>query len=154
MSRVFDIPGGERLVIERLLLDVNGTLTNRGELIEGVRPRLDALRPALRVLLLTADTFGTAASIAGELGAEHRPVTSGEDKARLVEELGAARTAAVGNGRNDAAMLAAAGLGIAVLGPEGASVQAVSAADVVCASILDALDLLLDERALAATLRP
>jgi soluble P-type ATPase len=40
-----------------------------------------------------------------------------------------------------------------VLGPEGAAAGALRAADVVCASILDALDLLLDERALAATLR-
>jgi soluble P-type ATPase len=50
-------------------------------------------------------------------------------------------------------MLAAAALGIAVLGPEGASSTALRAADVVCPSILHALDLLLDDRALAATLR-
>jgi soluble P-type ATPase len=50
-------------------------------------------------------------------------------------------------------MLAAAALGIAVVGPEGAAGAAVRAADVVCASIVDALDLLLDERLLVATLR-
>ena len=46
-----------------------------------------------------------------------------------------------------------AALGIAVVGPEGASVEAVQSANVVCRSILEALDLLLDERALIATLR-
>jgi soluble P-type ATPase len=51
-------------------------------------------------------------------------------------------------------MLRAATLGIAVIGPEGAAGPTLVAADVVCRSVLDALDLLLDERALAATLRP
>ena len=46
-----------------------------------------------------------------------------------------------------------AALGIAVIGPEGAAGAAVRVADVVCGSILDALDLLLDETALRATLR-
>jgi soluble P-type ATPase len=50
-------------------------------------------------------------------------------------------------------MLAAAALGIAVLGPEGAGATALRAAAVVCRSAVEALDLLLDERALAATLR-
>jgi len=59
----------------------------------------------------------------------------------------------VGNGANDAAALRAAALGIAVIGPEGASAEALVAADVVCTSILQALDLLVDEQALTATLR-
>jgi soluble P-type ATPase len=51
-------------------------------------------------------------------------------------------------------MLEAAALAIAIVGPDGASAHAVAAADIVCASIVQALDLLLDERALIATLRP
>ena len=39
------------------------------------------------------------------------------------------------------------------LGPEGASSAALRAADVVCATATDALDLLLDPTALSATLR-
>ncbi len=68
-------------------------------------------------------------------------------------DLGPERCVAIGNGANDAAMLEAAALGIAVVGPEGAAASAVGNADVVCTSITDALDLLLDERALIATLR-
>ena len=60
----------------------------------------------------------------------------------------------MGNGANDAAMLDAAALGVAVIGPEGAAGAAVRVADVVCGSVLGALDLLHDERALRATLRP
>jgi soluble P-type ATPase len=50
-------------------------------------------------------------------------------------------------------MLGEAALGIAVIGGEGAATSAIHAADVVCASIGAALDLLLDEQALAASLR-
>jgi soluble P-type ATPase len=51
-------------------------------------------------------------------------------------------------------MLAAAGLGIAVLGPEGLAKGAMEAADVVAPGILAALDLLLKHKRLVATLRP
>jgi P-type E1-E2 ATPase len=148
-----DIPGRGPLVLEHLVLDLNGTLTNRGELIDGVAERLAQLTPKLRVQLLSADTFGVLAGVSEELQAHSRTVTTGEEKARCVWELGAERCAAIGNGANDAAMLEIAALGIAVVGPEGASATAIAAADVVCASIGAALDVLLDERALVATLR-
>jgi P-type E1-E2 ATPase len=106
------------------------------------------------VRILSADTFGTLREVARSLGARAQEVQTGEEKAAVVAGLGAERCVAIGNGANDAAMLAAAALGIAVLGPEGAAGAAVRAADVVCSSIADALALLLDERALAATLRP
>jgi soluble P-type ATPase len=115
---------------------------------------LEALRPSVSILLLSADTFGTVAAIAAALEVTHRLIASGPDKVAALEALGAARCAAIGNGANDAGMLAVAALGLAVVGPEGASGDAIRAADVVCGSVVDALDLLLDERALAATLRP
>jgi P-type E1-E2 ATPase len=148
-----DIPGRGLLVLEHLVLDVNGTLTNRGELLDGVAERISPIAEMLQVELLSADTFGSLARIAEELGARSRVVTTGEDKARFVWELGAEGCAAIGNGANDGAMLEVAALGIAVLGPEGTAGTAARSADIVCTSILDALDLLVDERALVATLR-
>ena len=71
-----------------------------------------------------------------------------------MERLGADRCCAVGNGLNDAPMLRAARLGIAIVGPEGAGSAALAAAEVVCASIIAALELLLDPVTLASTLRP
>ena len=153
MTFVVEIPGERSLALEHLLLDVNGTLTNRGELLDGVAERLARLSEILTVHLLSADTFGRLDAVAGELGAEARRVSTGEDKLRVLHELGADRCVAIGNGANDAAMLSAAALGIAVVGPEGAAATAVRAAEVVCRSIRDALDLLDDERALVATLR-
>jgi len=148
-----DIPGRASLELEHLVLDVNGTLTDRGVVTEGVPERLARVREKLWVHLLSADTFGTLDEIAASLDAEPTRIGTGEDKLRVVAELGPDRCVAVGNGANDAAMLERAALGIAVIGPEGAAGDAVRAADVVCRSILDALDLLLDETALQATLR-
>lgn len=139
--------------LEYLILDVNGTLTGRGELLDGVAAAIDLLRGRVEILLVSADTFGTLAQVGRELGVETRRVEAGEDKRRLVEELGAERTAVIGNGANDAPALAAAALGLAVLGPEGTSRDALQAADVLCRSAVEALELLLDPTALMATLR-
>jgi soluble P-type ATPase len=148
-----EIPGRGALHLEHVVFDVNGTLTDRGALIDGVENLLPSVAERLEVHLLSADTFGTLEAIASRLGAQAAIVGSGSDKRALVERLGADVCAAVGNGANDVAMLEAAALGIAVVGPEGAAGAAVRAADVVCRSIDEALTLLVDERALRATLR-
>jgi P-type E1-E2 ATPase len=153
MTIVLDIPGRTRFELDFLLLDVNGTLSNRGELIDGVTERLTALREQLDPRLLSADTFGTLDTIAEQLALTAQTAASAEDKLAVLNGLGADRCVAIGNGSNDREMLAEAALGIAIIGPEGCSAAALAACDVACRSILDALDLLRDPRALAATLR-
>jgi soluble P-type ATPase len=153
MALSFEIPGGEALEIEHLLLDVNGTLADRGTLLPGVTRRIARLRRSCAVRLLSADTFGTLDKLAQRLGVDAQRVSLGTEKRDVARDLGCNRCAAVGNGRNDAEMLAEAALGIAVLGPEGLNRAAISVADVVCPTIEAALDLLLDRDAMAATLR-
>lgn len=154
MALSFDIPGSEPLRLDYLVLDVNGTLTECGILIEGVEERIGHLREAVEVRLLSADTLGTLDGAAERLGVQADRISRGEEKRAYVDRLGAERCAAIGNGANDAAMLEVARLGIAIVGIEGAGGATVRAADVVCRSILDALDLLLAEEVLASTLRP
>jgi P-type E1-E2 ATPase len=74
-------------------------------------------------------------------------------KADVVRQLGAERVVAIGNGANDADMLADAALGIAIVGPEGVAAGALAAADVVVPTISDALGLLVNSKRLIATLR-
>jgi P-type E1-E2 ATPase len=76
-----------------------------------------------------------------------------EAKRRVIASLGGHRCAAIGNGANDVPMLSEAALGIAVIGVEGAAAATLAAADLVTRSITQALDLLLEPRALAASLR-
>ena len=148
------VPDRGPVDLDHLLLDVNGTLTRDGRLLEGIAPAVRALADTVSVRLLTADTFGTARTVAQQLGVALEIVTAGEHKRALLEQLGPERCVAFGNGRNDVAMLRSAALGIAVIGPEGASAEALSAADVICVSILDALGLLTQPTRLTATLRP
>lgn len=152
MTLVVEIPGREPLLLVHLVLDANGTLTERGVLIEGVSDRVCRLRTQLEVLIVSADTFGPVRGLAAKLGVDSLIVDDGDEKAALVERLGAAGCVAIGNGANDVAMLKHAALGIALVGSEGASRLALAVADVVCRSVVEALDLLLDARLLVATL--
>jgi P-type E1-E2 ATPase len=151
--RVIELPGEPPLVLEHLVLDLNGTLTNHGELLPGVAERLSTLARDLHLHLLTADTFGTADAVGSVLDLPVARVSSGAEKQEYVAALGPDATAAIGNGRNDVAMLEAVALAIAIIGPEGSAFAAVAAADIVCRSITEALDLVIDERMLGSTLR-
>jgi soluble P-type ATPase len=151
-----DIPGYGVLELEHLVSDVNGTLAADGWLLPGVDERLRRLANLLHVHVVTADTFGRVREqLAGApcrleiLG----PVGQTEAKRCYVEALGSRRCAALGNGRNDSSMLKAAALGIAVIGEEGAAVETLQSARVVCRDALSALDLLLSPLRLTATLR-
>jgi P-type E1-E2 ATPase len=150
------IPGGSRLVLRQSVFDLNGTLTVNGVLVDGVEQRIAQLRKRVRVYFATSDTMGTAASIAEQLGAELVKVGQpheAEAKADLIRSLGPSATVAIGNGANDVEMLAAAAIGICIIGPEGAAQRALASADVVVTDPIHALDLLLDPVRLAATLR-
>ncbi len=150
------IPGGERLVLEHLLLDFNGTLAFDGRLMEGVTEDLHRLALELTVHVITADTFGDARR---QLEGERVELTiisgpdQGQAKLDYLRALGGGGTVAVGNGRNDGLMLEHAALGVALIQGEGAYVQTVLSADVVCTDIRDALGLLLNPKRLIATLR-
>ena len=148
-----DIPGRGPLRLEYAVFDVNGTLAFDGELLPGVIERVAALREHLTIDLLTADTHGKQATIDEALGLQAIIVKNAVEKMAHVLHLGADHVVAVGNGANDANMFQAAALSIAVLGPEGLSGEALKSADVLTASIHDALEMLLNPRRLVATLR-
>ena len=147
------IPGGGRLHLEHAVFDVNGTLAVDGNLLPRVNELLEELRQHVAVHMLTADTHGRQATIDAVLGFPAERIGTPAGKATFVEALGATRVVAIGNGANDAGMLAKAALGIAVLGPEGMAVEALQAADVVVSDIQTAIKLLLYPQRLVATLR-
>ncbi len=152
-----NIPGKDEILeLGQLVLDFNGTLALDGKLKPGVGELLAGLSRHLRVHIVTAGTFGGVEKEVQGIPCVLK-VLEGADqtsqKGRYVDELGAEHTAAIGNGRNDSAMLKKAGLGIMVIQEEGAAVESFMAADVVCRDIIEALQLLLHPLRLTATLR-
>ncbi len=150
------IPGFGELQLAHLVLDFNGTLAVDGRVVDGVAERLESLSRRLTLHVVTADTFGNVQTQLRAVPATVHILPAGrqdEAKRDYLRRLGAAHAAAIGNGRNDLLMLREAALGIGVILNEGAWGATLAAAQVVCTSILDALDLLANPLRLTATLR-
>lgn len=149
------IPGREPLQIRHLVLDYNGTIALDGEILPGIKERLEVLCRDLEICVITADTHGTAAKKCAGLPLQVLtfPTTEvGRIKAEEVRRR-TGGVACIGNGFNDILMADAADLSICVLGPEGCCSALIAHTDVTVTSILDALDLLLIPGRLRATLR-
>lgn len=152
----FNIPGLGEYHLEQLVMDVNGTLAVDGQLIAGVAAKIASLREQLTIHLLTADTHGQQAAIDQQLSitaVRIKPGAESLQKAEYVRRLGSETVAAIGQGANDAEMLAIAHLGICVMSTEGVAKQALLAADLVAPTILVALDLFEKPNRIVATLR-
>lgn len=151
-----DIPGFGLVKLRNLVSDFTGTLSFNGDLVPGVKERLNRLSEILKIHILTSDTFGTAVSALRDVCCEVK-VLEGEfhdlQKEEYVESLGPSSVVAFGNGNNDRKMLRIARIGVAVTGGEGAAVDILMAGEVHVTNINDGLDLLLNPKRLKATLR-
>jgi P-type E1-E2 ATPase len=150
------IPGLASYQFEHLVSDVNGTIAKDGLLLDGVADLFAKLSSRLKIHLITADTHGLQEAIDAKLGLQAIRIPNQNQalaKLNYIETLGSGKVVAIGNGANDADMLKCAGLGIAVIGPEGAAVQALLSAGVVVRDIREALELLTCSKRLIATLR-
>jgi soluble P-type ATPase len=140
-----------------ILTDYNGVLARDGLLLEEARKGLIEAGRLFSVHVATADTFGTVRDQLEGLPVALQviPGNVSQDRSKfdILSSLGPEHTIAIGNGRNDALMLKYAGLGICVVGLEGAAVAALLNAQVVVNSIEDAFGLLLNPFRLKATLR-
>ena len=150
------IPAYGDLALEHLVMDYNGTLAVDGELEPGVKEALRCLSQKLSLHIITADTFGKVRSsiegldcILSILAADRQEL----GKLEYINRLNPQTVVSIGNGRNDRLMLAESALGIAVVLAEGAAMETLRAADVVCTRIVWALELLLNPLRLVATLR-
>jgi P-type E1-E2 ATPase len=151
-----DIPGWKKLSLGYGVLDLNGTLSQAGEIDPGTKERVSLLSSHLTLFVLTADTRGTAESLVGTLPIRVQIIEAGretEEKQQVIQSLGSAHVAYVGNGANDEAALEEASVGICIAGKEGCWARSALAADILIPSIDDALDLLLFPERLVATLR-
>ena len=157
MSLTLTVPGYKTLILDGVLCDMNGTLTTDGELAPEVGRSLTELSQLIRVYVMTADTFGTAAEIFAPLPVElvnMPPDTPGATtKLDFLKKLGPDTHIAIGNGYNDHLMLKEAVVGICIIGNEGAHRLSLEAADLIVNSPYAALNLLLQPKRLIAGLR-
>jgi len=146
-----------RIDIQNLVLDMNGTITCDGKLIDGIYERIQSLKKLLDIYIISADTFGTAKKIAEQLGVKRIQLNASsresKQKAAFVDSLNPKMTIVIGNGQNDVRMLKIARIGIGVIGSEGMIADLFSSAKIIVTSPIDALELLLQPKRLIATLR-
>lgn len=153
---IIDIPGRGKLEIKNVVFDFNGTMAVDGRLVPGTAEMINDLANRVDFHVITADTFGT---VEGQLAGVNCRVVKippdNQDRAKLdyVTELGLDTAMCLGNGRNDKLMLKHAALGVAVVLDEGAWVETILAADLICKSVLDALAYLAVPDRLRATAR-
>ncbi len=148
------IPNSNEIELKTLILDLNGTLTVRGVLVKGVSKKLKVLKnKGLKVVLFSGDTRGNGKDISDKLGIEFFVTSTGEEKRIEASKLNPETCIAIGNGLIDTALFRTVKLSIATLQSEGVHVKCLEEADIVVCSILDALDLLIDEKSLVSTLR-
>ena len=151
-----DIPGFGQATLKHLASDFTGTLSINGRLVPGIKELLNRVAAIVDVHVLTADTFGTARSeLAGVQCRIQILAGNNEDaqKEAYVQHLGAENVIALGNGNNDRKMLRAARIGVAVCLSEGCAMEAALSANILVTSPTDALELLLQNNRLKATLR-
>lgn len=156
MSQSIEIVNFKSLTLCDIVLDYNGTLAKDGLLKAELSYLLPELASHYRIHVITADTFGSVTKELEPFDVKIKVLQSQnhtQEKADYIKALGAQNCAAVGNGNNDALMLEAAAIGVALLGDEGCSTQTLLKSDLLAQSIEDALELFIYPKRLIATLR-
>jgi len=148
-------PGQAPLEIDSILIDFDGALAADRRVHPKAKDKLNLLARRAKIYILTTQEEGWSKEVLRKVRAEVIHLKEGEsgpEKLNLLNRLGASRTVAIGNGGHDIPMIEQAGLGICVIGREGASGELIEKADLVFTSILDALDFLLKPLRQKATL--
>jgi soluble P-type ATPase len=148
-------PGQESLEIDFIVLDFEGTLASDGRVHPKAKDKINLLAKRTQIYILTTGEKEKVEAVLRKVNAEIiylRETEASQGKMNLLQQLGADRVVAIGNGTDDGAMIEQAGLGIGVITREGSSGEVIAKADVLFMSIVDALDFLLKPLRQKATL--
>ena len=126
--KIYDIPNFGKCEIHNILLDLNGTLSQFGNYPTGLKYLIQEMKKFFEIYVISANTRDTLDQIADELEikAIHIPKSKSEMESKLtsLRVLNPEQTIAIGNGNNDLEIITQSKIGIAVLGNEGLSIQA------------------------------
>ena len=156
--REINIPNFGIILIKNIIFDINGTIQFQGKISPELILQFDELKNYYKIYLISADTRGNLKEIAKILDVEYikiepQGITEAEAKNNALMKLGKEYTVAIGNGNNDALMLKNAVIGIVIIGNEAASFNSIKNCDVAFPDPFSALNFLLDEKIMIATLR-
>lgn len=149
---ILEIPGYDSFHIKNILFDYNGTIANDGKLLD-IKEHLQALSQSFNVYILTGDTYGNVREQFHMTDIQLIQTKTGLEKGEFIDQLDPKTCIAIGNGTIDKIMLNKAALGIAVIGHEGCSTQAILNSDLLVKSIEEAISLIVNPIKLVATLK-
>lgn len=150
------IPGREKMMIENIVFDFNGTLAVDGKVSETIKEMIIDINKFLNVFILTADIYGTVNKQCESLGVSIKTFpqeNTGIEKKKIVQKLGKLKTITIGNGFNDILMMEDSILSIGVIGKEGACSKLLTSSDIIVSDIIDVFHLINNKDRIRATLR-
>lgn len=151
---IYKVPGLGEIEIKTLVFDLNGTISNRGKVIDGVVERMSKLKKSgFRLIMITSDQRGLGAKTAESLKMEYFQAETSADKEKIILSLDPMTIAAFGNSRIDIGMFHHARVSIACIEGEGIHAEIFRFADILVKSINDALDLFLDQDSFISTMK-
>jgi soluble P-type ATPase len=153
---MIEIPNFKTLNITDIVCDYNGTIAKDGIVLPEVKELFEQLSKQYKIHVITADTFGSVHEQLKDYGVTVKVLSSDnhtQEKAQYIDFLEANSCVSLGNGNNDKDMLLTSAVGIAILGDEGCSKDALFSADIICKNITEALSTLIYTKRLIATLR-
>lgn len=150
----YEIPESESIEIKTIVLDLNGTLAVKGQIIQGVKERIVVLKQlGIDIVLFSGDQRNNASELCNELGITFQKANSQKEKEQLFLNYDSETTVAIGNARIDNGTFRHAKIAIATLQAEGIHTGILEHVDIIVPSINDALDLFIDSNSLKATMR-
>jgi P-type E1-E2 ATPase len=151
---IFEIPFAEKLEINTIVMDFNGTLAVKSIVSDSTKLKLKKLKElGYRLFVFTGNQRGTAEPLIKELGLDCKLTPTSKDKEREFLKLNPKTAAAIGNSRIDIGMFKHAKLSIVTLQGEGIHSDTLKHAEIIVPSIEDALELFIDKDSLISILR-
>ncbi|MGZ2370540.1 HAD family hydrolase [Ancylomarina sp. YFZ004] len=154
MSMIYDVPGVGIIEIDTLVVDSNGTISVKGEIVPGVVERIHKIQAmGVNVVMISSDQRGNARALAQSSGITYYEAANGREKEDVLISLGSNNVAAIGNARTDIGLFVKSVISIATLQGEGIHKDIIDHVDVIMPSINDALDFFLDSNTFIATMK-
>lgn len=149
-----EIPKADSIEINTIVLDLNGTLSVNGIVASTTKELIKKLKTLdYKIVLISGDIRGNAKTIAEELDIDLFLGATSSEKAEQMQQFNKETTASIGNARIDIGTFINAKISVATMQAEGIHTGILKYVDIIVPSIDDALNLFINPKSLAGTLR-